>query len=242
MKTQQQQRPSHQRQSGYILVVILILLVVLMLTTIQFTGRSVTGMKMSGATRDQSESLMLAESAMNILHGRFSSGDDIDNNGEPDNLKTIDVSESPPKINVPYMFYVTAGDDIDQATPALLQTIANNEARARVATNIGSQAVPLGSSLQIDDLFNADFKPLLFVKDNNGINPSNQSWNALPIGTSKAASWLEVVQDQDNPSSFLVYVQAAAQVGRTKSYVQRFAGRVQLALGRDLATISQANP
>lgn len=229
------------QQSGYVLIIVLLMLGMLMLASIRFLDRSVTNVQMSGENRRISESLLLAESAMNSLLGRFAYGADLNRDGTADNQLRIDLNEMPPTLPLPYLYYATAGNGIDQSQPSLLQAVADGEARAQ-GSAINDHAAAVNSLLQINSLYSGDNRPITFLQTANGLEISDQSFDSLPSHPGRAVAWLEVVRKPDDEPGVKIYVQAAAQVGDSRSYVQRYAGQYRLALGRTIPTLAEAYP
>lgn len=235
-------RPTH-KQGGYTLVALVVVLSMLGVASMQYMERTAQSLQMSGYARDSAESLLLAEAAMNMVYGRFIYDGDLDRVNGPDNLASINTKATPPTIPLPYMYYVTAGDGIDQSQPSLLQRVADGEAAAQGA-DVDDRAVPSDiPRLRVDNLFNAGggFAPLMFGQDDNdpGLQVRNGTWTGLE-SPRKAAAWLELVRDPDT-ERLQVFVEAVGQVGNAKSYVQRFVGSYTDTLGH-LGALNESNP
>lgn len=231
-------------QGGYALLAVVVVMSVFTVVSLQYMERTAKSIQLSGYGRDSSESLLMAEGAMNMLYGRFIFDDDIDGDDINDNTETIDSTKSPPGIPLPYMFYVTGGHGIDQTAPSLLQRIANGEASATSGA-VENHSIS-ASKLRVDDLFQGGpgTAPLLFVQDTDNaghLKISHGSWNSTN-DTHKAAAWLELVQSPTQAGKIQVFVQALAQVGNSKSYVQRFAGTFSATLGRRFGALNESNP
>ena len=59
------------QQSGYLLILVAVFLLILTASSAQFFVRQTDNIRSSGALRDSTESLMLAETAMEMLRGQF---------------------------------------------------------------------------------------------------------------------------------------------------------------------------
>jgi len=227
------------RQSGYILVVSIILLGAMLIATLGFFEQSADSVQMSGYSRDSAEALLLAESAMNMLYGTFVFNKDIDNDAIVDRDETYDLN-NPNPLPLPYMYFVSAivNAEINQAQPSILQLVANGEARsgtARTAVAVSSNVVPSSAgNLLINELFTATTRPVLYTLDNNNrLVSSNNTWATMRNNNQTAAvAWLELTRDTTIANSPVeIYVQSAAQVGRSINYVQRFIGILPNTLG-----------
>ncbi len=226
---------SPKQQSGYILVVSVILLGAMLIATLSFFEQSSESVQMSGYDRDSAEALLLAESGMNMLYGTFIFGSDINGDGDIDNEVSFYIS-SPDLL--PYMYFVStvADDRISELAPSILQKIANGEARsgqARASVDVLNNRVPRVSHLLINELYNADSgsRPVLYSLVNNKLTQTNTTWATTRANQQTAAvAWLELIRSTTN-GPVEVYVQAAAQVGRSINYVQRFVGSYKTTLG-----------
>ena len=245
------------RQRGLSLMLVMVLLVVTVSTSLHFHQRLVASTLMSGATRDNSESLMLAESAMEMLRGGFintlCSIDDCSVLG-PDSQRTGSaVSKKMDSVDalntglagsgVPYVYYVGAAT---QQSPSILQSVANDGAGVTgTACTIASASRAIsavGCNLDIDTLFGGagtDFRPLLYTTQSipgttqsNGLLVASNAanWQAVldsdTYNDTVAAAWIELTvnADPENPDAVDLWVQASAQVGPARSYVQRYLG------------------
>jgi len=230
------------KQDGYIVIMTIILLTVLLTTSISFFQRSANNMQMTGYNRDSAESLLLAESAMNSLMGRYMTQDiDLDNPGVPDMSENITNVAAPP---IPYIYYIAAAGVIAQ-NPAILQRVANGEAQ-NISNPLVSNMVPAGvNNLSIGDLFAPGAaRPIVFTfAANNLLQPEpvadSTAWdNAVLNNNQIAAAWFEAVQDPNIIGSLQVYIQSVAIVGNSKSYVQRLFGYIDTTVG-SLSTLNQ---
>lgn len=232
---QVKQRPHHQRfQRGYILPLVAVLLIALMVSSLAFFNRANDATKLSGYTRDSTQAVILAESAVNLLFGKLRSNTmtvgDLNNDTLLDGAQArITVATPPLPLALPYMFYVTAaGAGIDQATPRILQMVADGESSAPGATTLqpATQAItfPAGAAqrlIRLNDLFISNaIRPRLYIQNNTGLAASNNTW-ATQTGD-KVAVWLEVTQNPTNPLWFDLHAAAAADVGQSRGYVQRY--------------------
>jgi hypothetical protein len=196
--------------------------------------------KISGAARDSSESLLLAESAMEMLRGQFIN--DLDRDGIVSVVacdvggKTIDKCEAgdirnniatPLASMLSYMYYTSTGSALDQTQPSILQKVADGEGAFDSTTSVlASQDISTAvTRLRVNDLFTASFKPLLFTVNNNGllVNSAAADWNT-EANTQKAAAWIEVILNPGDSNAIDLYVQAASQVGNARSFLQRYVG------------------
>ncbi len=227
-------------QNGSTLIIVMVMLVIMIGTSIHFFTQSTDSTKISGASRDSTQSLLLTESAMELLRGQFINK--LDTNAVISNTDcdvggiSLDKCEAsvllknistPENFLMPYMFYVSNASAIDQTTPSLLQTIANSEG------GFVSSSLPLNSrkissaitELRINDLFNAGFKPMLFTVNVNGllVPSAAANWDA-ETAAQKAAAWIEVILNPDDPAALDLYVQAVSQVGNGRSFIQRYIG------------------
>ena len=231
-------------QKGYLLLIAIVFLFILGMASLHFFNRSSENLKMSGALRDSATAQLLAESAMEHMRGQFVMGrldsDPTIRVSACDNGSgaTFDMCESsliqknrqnPDDHMFPYMFYITDGNGIDSKRPSLLQRVADGESRfseVDVATSITGHAAPNARELvRIEDLFAGSTKPLLYIMNDSGKVESSlaNSWNA-ETHAEKAAAWFEVVQNSSDTDAIDIYVQSAAQVGNSRSYVQRYVG------------------
>jgi len=137
-----------------------------------------------------------------------------------------------------YMYYVSSSAALEHNAPSLLQRVANGEAATVTASTLASQKVDDNTSqLRVNDLFGNGFAPkLLTLNANSLLIASNAaSWDA-ESAPEKAAAWVEVIVNPDNPNAVDLIVQAVAQVGKAKSYVQRYAG--SFSSGTTLGSVS----
>ncbi|MFQ5470770.1 MAG: hypothetical protein ACE5EH_10765 [Gammaproteobacteria bacterium] len=231
MKIVQTNKLSHcKKQSGYILLLVTMFLFILMGTSAQFMNRVSDGTKLSSMVSDNSESLLLAESAMNMLMGKFANTLDSDNDAIPDNQEAGNIQSNltnPNAFLMPYMYYVTTGAGIDQNAASLLQKVADGEASGATVEKLTQQQVASNVNLlRVNALFISNtVKPKLYTQNNNGllIDSTAADW-ANESGTAKAASWIELIENPNVANALDIYVQSVAQVGISKSYVQRYVG------------------
>lgn len=222
-------KPTHRRQAGFILPFALVLLVLLIMLSAGFFNRSADSALFSGSARDSSQAMLLAESALNRLYGQFANGKNVDglNGVDKDDIKDLPVAMATPPspLNVKYLFYRTGGAGIDQTGPDLLQRVANGEARNTGAT-LTTQGLANGTTmLKTNNLFvSSAMRPMLYVRDSTGLSASSAtSWDA-ETGAEKVAVWIELTRNATHSGWLDVYVQAVAQVGAAKAYVQRYIG------------------
>lgn len=230
-------------EGGYTLITVVVVLSVFAVISLQFMDRTVKSIQVSGYSRDSTESLLLAESAMNTVYGSFIYGVDFDGDTHPDNVAALDIQQDPPVIPLAYMYYVSGNTGVDQTAPTLLQRVADGEATALAGRINGHAIAATTNELRISNLFDQNVSPLVFEQDKN--NPGNitrvaKTWEQAN-GTRKAAGWLELVKNQDS-GAIEVYAEATAQVGNAKSYVQRYAGVYSNTLGKRIGALNEANP
>ncbi len=228
------------RERGYLLIVIAVLLTTLMVVTTQFMARSAQNTRMAEITRDNAQSLQLAESVSNLLHGYLSYNGDLNKDGIPDKDQiVVDLVKPPAKLPLPYVFFVTSGKEIDQAKPSILQRVADGEARS-VKTGASSQAIKQDKRhLSVQGLFGKDFAPLVYVIDDKGdLVPSTKNWKDEK-SYQRATAWIELVRSPGG--SLLFYVAAVGAVGDSQSYVQRFIGEASETLGGGIGPLNQSS-
>lgn len=226
------------KQNGYVLLLVMVFLTILLIAIANFLTSSTQHTKDSGGVRDMTESLLMAESAMNMAMGQFLSSEDSD---KAINITTVvdDQAKLTEILNeIPYMFYINKSDsadsnEINQTTPALLQIIANGEASNGDFVDLNSPRLvtsdddPL-TNLRINDLFDdaGEFRPYLFTLDPADgllVISNAATWND-EAAVEKAAAWIEVTINPDNDEAVDIFIQATANVDGVKSYLQRFVG------------------
>ncbi len=219
-----------QQESGYILLMVAVFILILLGGSTQFFSRVTEATRMSGGIRDNTEALLLAESALNRLMGQFVNTLDSDGNGTVDKSQAgiIQANMADPRaFMMPYMLYTSSGTALDQSRPSLLQKVADGE-----ASNAANNALPDAhlnaavTTLRINDLFvNAGTRPALYTLNNNGmlINSAAANWNA-DNSASKAAAWVEATQNPIKTDAVDLYVQSMAQTGNARCYLQRYIG------------------
>lgn len=238
-------RATMDRQRGYILLLVLIFIAILMGMGAHFFLRATDHTRESGSMRDMTESMLLAESAMNLVMGRYyvSTG-----GGDSDYMQSVNLTTNRDnraglaaiQADIAYAYYITNTDsavsELDQVQPALLQMVANGEAANVAATPLAeprlvtAAAAPL-TRLRINDLFiNAAFRPKLFA-----LNPATgllqeraapSTWSS-ETATEKVAVWVELVLNPVDATIVDIFVEAVAEVDGVKSYVQRFLDQSQ---------------
>lgn len=227
------------KQQGAVLVLTVIFLFIMLGSSLHFFRQIMDDIKISGASRDSNESLLLAESAMELLRGRFINN--LDTNPTINvtscnvggiSLDKCEASEIGKNINdpsaylMPYMYYVSSATALDQTKPSILQNIANGEATNKTPSTMGAQKISLATKkLRINDLFGAGFNPRLFAVNSNGLLEDSlvADWDT-ETSLQKAAAWIEVILNPTNSSAVDLYVQAVAQAGNGRSYLQRYVG------------------
>jgi Tfp pilus assembly protein PilX len=231
---------NNKHQKGSTLILVMIMLAIMITTSIHFFTQSTDSTKVSGAARDSTQSLLLTESAMELLRGQFINQLDTNaviNNTDCDVAGTsLDKCEAsallqniatPVNDLLPYMFYVSDTSAIDHSMPSLLQTIANGEG-GFITTSLPLNSQKVSSAiteLRINDMFNVEFKPMLYTVNNNGLLVQSlaANWDA-EMAPQKAAAWIEVILNPDDTTAIDLYVQAISQVGNGRSFIQRYVG------------------
>ncbi len=230
----------YKRQKGSILILVLFILGVLITSSMHFYSEVTESTKISGASRDNAESLLLAESAMELLRGQYIRNLDTI---APVQIASCDVFGSsldkceasairanrnaPENFLMPYMYYVSSTNAIEKTIPTLLQKVADGEGMFETtSTTLASHKVPDAiTELRVDNLFSAAFKPQLYTVDNNGVLVASAAANwAAETNDHKAAAWIEVVLNPADNTAVDLYVQATAQVGNARSFLQRYLG------------------
>jgi len=226
------------KQKGYIVLITIMLLATLLTTSLSFFERAASNMQMTGYNRDSAESLLLAESAMNMLLGRYISLQDLDGDLIPDRTENVDsLAPIPPRLY--YMYFTSNGLLVDQPAPSILQRVANGEARG-IGNALASNLVPIANNnLRIRNLFvDVNTRPIVFnlaannlLFINNAIQTSAAWDNAVDNNNQIAAVWFELVQNPALMGNLQIYVGSVAIVGNSRSYVQRLVGSVGTNLG-----------
>jgi len=226
------------KQRGAVLILTLILLAIMVGSSLHFFGQTMDNTKIAGASRDSAESLLLAESAMELMRGRFINNLDTDATvnvaacdvtgvslDKCESFELVNNISDPSASLMKYMYFVSSSTALESTTPSLLQRVANGEAANTTASILLKQNVPsTKNKLRINDLFGASFKPELFSVTSDLIANSNAAnWDA-ETGLQKAAAWVEVIINPANSAVVDLYVQAVSQVGNGKTYLQRYLG------------------
>lgn len=239
------------KQSGYVIIVAVVLLGAMLLATLQYFEQSTTNLQSAGYSRDSAESLMLAQSAANALRGHLLFNKDLDNDDIIDRNEIVDETNLD---NLPlfYMYYVSDNStSFANTEPSILQLIANGEARSSDHTPVGltkSRIPTTTTRLMINDLYSdgGNIKPIIYVLDNENkliIDPDDETWKTkINNGDTAAAAWLELTRLSDEDGSIEINVQAVAQIGASKSYVQRIVGIFSNKLGLIGATNESSTP
>jgi len=232
-----------------------VFLFLLMAGSAHFYFRTSENTIASGTVRDSSQALLLAESVMELMRGelvlnrlntdnttRVAACEDPNNNNATSDIceaAEIRSNMSNPSAKLfAYMYYISASTALEHNSPSLLQRVANGEAAATTAATLSSQKVDESDSqIRINDLFGNGFAPRMYTLNSNSLLvPSNAAnWNA-ETAPEKAVAWVEVIVNPDNANAVDLIVQAVAQVGKAKSYVQRYAG--SFSSGTTLGSVS----
>lgn len=234
---------------GYILPFILILLIMLMLGSASFFNSITSSGKLSGASKDYDQALLLAESGGNWLAGRFVNGNttayvgigcaaasmvgDLNCDGTRDDDQGHPANFAPTNalLALGYQFYLRDNTDAFRATGAaeILQLVADGEARNQTLNaTFNNNGILLGVTprLRVNDLFvSATIRPLLLVQGATGLTRSTSTWNA-ETAPEKVSVWLELSRNPDptHANWFDMYVCSVAKVGDSKAYLQRYIG------------------
>lgn len=217
---------------GYVLLITLLFTTIMIAAGIHFFTRTVEHTKNSGSMRDSTQASLLVESAMNLAMGQYVSSENralrgihAAKEGQATLLAFIN--------DIPNMYYITDTDnavvEINQASPNILQLVANGESRKinfnptnsqRLTTSAGS---PL-TGLRVNDLFDPAnaFKPTLYTLNAGTglLQVSANTWDA-ESAVDKAAVWFELVQNSFDANTIDVYVEAVVEVDGAMSYLQR---------------------
>jgi hypothetical protein len=242
---------SSNRQHGYILPLVLLLLIVLLLSSAAFFNRSTNSAQISGQQRDASQTLILAESVLNRVFGRFTSGqynddnttiiNDLDEDGSTDTdfmqiyRQIPSASAVPADDSLPdyVYFYGGAGGVVAaKTTTSILQAIADGESSGN-GGNVAGQNITATTQLQLRDLFvNATRHPLVFIVRsdpllNEGVpvlDPNIDTfaaWQNAGAVPGRAAVWVELVVNENNPERLWIFAATVAKIGTTTVYLQR---------------------
>ncbi|MDH5324188.1 MAG: hypothetical protein OEZ68_20015 [Gammaproteobacteria bacterium] len=189
--------PPIHRQSGYVLVLVTVFLIILAGSTIQFFNRTAENTQIAGMYRDNTASLLIAESALDFLTNSFHNGlhtgpaggsGSCTGTNATDRCRAAAIQQNmnnPTTQLLPYSYYVA---DTASATPnrisenqaSILQNIASSEAKKETGSTLINGQVPVGSLLRVSSLFvNANQHPLLFsTNQQTGILTRIQNSNA----------------------------------------------------------------
>ncbi|MFV2058196.1 MAG: hypothetical protein ACC707_17150, partial [Thiohalomonadales bacterium] len=225
-----------------ILILSAVFLFVLVASSAHFYYRTTENTSMTGIARDSNKALLMAESAMEHLRGEFvQSRLNTDNTTRVttcvDGGVTDDTCESaaiqgnmdnPTTKLFEYMYFISASNALENTTPQLLQRIANGESSLIAANQLTSNKIVAGTAqLRINDLFNsgASLQPRLYTLSANSRLTASAAadWDA-EINPQKASAWIEVIVNPNNANAVDLIVQAVAQVGKSKNYMQRLVG------------------
>lgn len=234
---------------GYILPFILILLISLMVGSATFFNRINSSGKLSGASKDYDQALLLAESGGNWLAGRFVNGSttaytsigcaaasmvgDINCDGIRDDDQGHPATFAPANalLALGYQFYLRDNTNTFGTAGAagILQMVADGEARNQTqnVTFNNNGILPAATpQLRVNDLFvSATIRPILLTQSATGLTRSTAAWNA-ENSAEKVAVWMELSRNPDptHPNWFDMVVCSVAKVGDSKAYLQRYIG------------------
>ena len=227
---------------GYVLILTIVLLLALSMISVKFFSSVFNDSKIAGYSRDSEEAFQLAESTLNLVYGGFIYDANFDDDEIIDNQAIIDLDNTLP-LPVSYMFFVSANEKIEQTVPSILQRIADGEARASNGNVNGAQVSPTATTLRIPDLFGESSRPLIFTPVSTGLQMQTEGmWTDFPSSLGKSAAWIEITRDAFQPNRLYLFVQAAAEVGKSKSFVQRYIGEYSDVLGNNVWALTEANP
>lgn len=251
--------PKIRQQSGFILIFSIIFMFIMVTYSTHFFYRATENTIISGSDRDSKKALLLAESAMEYLRGVFVTNrldtemtirltSCNDGSGKSTDLCEAGLLQqnmtAPDNYLFPYMYYVSNGAGLDVNKPSLLQRVVDGEASQVTAAVLSSQNINANTStLRISDLFSNTFEPRLYITNDKGrlVASIANDWvdETYP---EKAAAWMEVIQNPVNSDAVDLIVQTVAQVGKAKSYMQRYVGtlRKTTALG-SVTLLSEAS-
>ncbi len=242
---------THPRQErGASLVLVLVLLTITATASAFFFNSMVGNTRLSGANRDNTASLLLAESAMEMLRGNFmyrldavtideASGttqpvpdgvlDNMDLDKVREKMNTADPFGTAAGAELAHLSYIYfanngVGSGLTESIPSILQKVANGEAARAVTTAVPSDHQVLSASLKVDDLFSGTLKPFIYKTNTNGLLIASDaaSWSG-ETASQKAVAWLELTQNP-TPGAIDFWVQAVGRVGFSNSYLQRYVG------------------
>ena len=234
--------PIRRKPQGYALLLTVVLLLALSMISIKFFSANLNDSKIAGYNRDAEESFQLAESTLNLVYGGFIYDADLDSTSGPDNQGFINLDDALP-LPSPYMFFVSTNDKIEQTTPSILQRVADGEARATTGDVNNAVVSSTATTLLLTDLFNNESYPLIFTPGATGLQQQkNAHWNDFSASDGKAAAWIEITRDAFQSNRLYLFAQTMAQVGKSKSYLQRYIGEYSDVLGSNVWALTEANP
>lgn len=240
-----------EHQGGLALVLVLVLLLITTLASVFFYNSMVGSTRMSGANRDNTASLQLAESALELLRGGFSN--QLDSSVDPADINAADCTTAgalgPHSLDnceayevirdlnsnghitdviapLDYIFFVSdGGPGLTEIRPSILQKVANGEADNTSSAVAADQVVAEGTAkMTINDLFGNSHKPLIWAMNENGLLVASPlSWTGETT-QEKAAAWLELTRNEDDDTAMDIWAQAVGQTGFSRSYLQRYVG------------------
>ncbi|MDH5545167.1 MAG: hypothetical protein OEZ43_06215 [Gammaproteobacteria bacterium] len=230
------------KQQGFILIFVALILMALSLVSIRYFNGSIGAKKIAAYNRDAEESFMFAEGALNTVYGGFVYKADFNQDGTIDKDAAINLDQPSPLPN-PYMYFVSAENKIVQTIPSILQRIADGEARGRGNSVNGAIVPATATTLKIDDLFGDTVRPILFTQDATGLQQvTGSTWANLDNENARAATWIEIIRDTYQPNRLYLFVQSMAQVGDSRSYIQRYIGEYTDTIGHQVSALTEANP
>lgn len=229
-------------QKGYILPFTLVIISILMITTSGFFQRGQNATDVSVLVRDYDLALILSESALNRVAGKFYSADtstntdfctsakkigDMNCDSTLDNMQAMPSSTTPIDPTLSYAFIVVKGTgEINSRSPSLLASLSAGEARNTSVALTSPLILNTVTAFKMTNLFiNANEHPILLKSDNNGLTFSNNTW-ATETAPAKAAVFFEVVKSANTlqPTWYDVWACSFAKVNDSKAYSMKYVG------------------
>ncbi|MDH5232265.1 MAG: hypothetical protein OEY38_19560 [Gammaproteobacteria bacterium] len=242
MKTKWHTHGMSQKNKGHVLLLVLIFLSILAVLSSQSVDRQLMETRVTVNKNDFHKSLEIAENSIHFLIGRFVSDADFNQDGVVDKDQgNIDESLVP---KLTYSFFVSDGSGISETVPSIIQRVADGEAYGSSAILLSPSIALENTALRIDALFADSFAPLFFSYTDQGelLTIENQTWSQS-TQHNKVCLWLETVKDPLIDNQYNVFVQAVAQSGKSKTYLQEFLGAYLIddaqVLGTALSPLTQ---
>lgn len=193
-----------------------------------------------GALTCDPNAYTLAGCAMQTMVGDMDCDGRFDNpQGRPSSAAAAIPDATAYPVTLGYQFYLhdpaNVNPGITEATPGILQRVANGEARNSNSVLTSREVLTTKQYLMVKDLFTTNLapggtgnqfvRPLLFVQNANGLTRSANKWQD-ENAPEKVAVWVEITKNPNpnNTQYFDLYLCSVAQVGNAKSYLMRFMG------------------